>query len=383
MKAIRLYAQGGPAQFVYEDAPQPQPEHGEALVRVYAAGVTPAEPSWPGIWKTSAGGRRSQVIPGHDVAGIVEEVGPGVMGVSIGEEVYGLTDFARDGAEAEYTLALPSELAPRPRSLDLIQAAAVPLAALTVWQAFFDHANLSAGQSILIHGAAGGVGAFAVQIAHWAGARVIANAAADQHDLLRSLGADDLIDYTTARFEDTIRDVDVVLDTVGGDTLERSWGVLKKGGALVSVVEPPSQKRAAAQGVRAVFFIVRPNRAQLIRLSELIDAGRVRPVIAGVLPLAQARQAYEGQHRGGKIVLQVVDEDKIIRDVAEHEREALDDYGELGMTGDMGEQEAYREEFASGEVSRELREMRHGEFGPKAYEWLEKEHEQREDRSEP
>lgn len=376
MKAIRLYAQGGPVQFVYEDAPQPQPQHGEVLVRVYAAGVTPAEPTWPGIWKTSAGARRSQPIPGHDVAGIVEDVGPGVMGVSIGEEVYGLTDFSRDGAEAEYTIALPGELAPRPHALDLIQAAAVPLAALTVWQAFFDHANLSAGQTILIHGAAGGVGTFAVQIAHWAGARVIATAAANRHELLRSLGADVLIDYTTTRFEDVARDVDVVLDAVGGETLARSWGVLKKGGVLVSVVEPPSQERASALGVRALFFIVRPNHAQLTRLSELIDAGRVRPVIAGVLPLPQARQAYQSQHRSGKMVLQVVDEDKLLRDVVEREHEALEDYGELGMTGEMQEREAYREEFASGEVSRELREMRHGELGPKAYEWLEKEREQ-------
>jgi NADPH:quinone reductase-like Zn-dependent oxidoreductase len=338
MKAIRLYAQGGLVQVVYEDAPQPQPGQGEVLVRVYAAGVTPSEPTWPGTWKTSAGVGRAQPIPGHDVAGIVEEVGPGVMDVSIGDEVYGLTDFSRDGAEAEYTIAMPSELAPRPRSLDLIQAASVPLAALTVWQAFFDHANLSAGQTILIHGAAGGVGTFAVQIAHWAGARVIATAAR-QHDLLRLLGADDLIDYTTTRFEDVVHDVDVVLDTVGGETLARSWGALKPGGVLVSVAEPPSQERAAARGVRALFFIVRSNRAQLARLSELIDTGRVRPVIAGVLPLAQARQAYESQHHNGRIVLQVIDENTFLRDVAEHEHETLESYDELGMTGELGKPE--------------------------------------------
>lgn len=376
MKAIHMHAEGGPVQFVYDHAPQPQPGDGEVLVRVYAAGITRDEPTWPETWKTSTGARRSRPIPGHEVAGIVEEVGPGVSSVSIGEEVYGLTDAARDGAEAEYTIALPNELAPRPRSLDLIQAAAVPMAALTVWQAFFDHANLSTGQTILIHGAAGGVGSFAVQVARWAGARVIGTATRQRHDLLRRLGAAELIDYTTTRFEDVARDVDVVLDTVGGETLERSWGVLKKGGVLVSVVEPPAQERAAALGVRAVFFIVRPNRAQLARIGQLIDAGQVRPVIEAVLPLARARQAYQGAHHQGKIVLQVVDEDKLLRDVAEHEREALESFDELGMTGDLPEEQAYQEEVASGEVSRELREMRHGEFGPKAYEWLEEEREQ-------
>ncbi len=164
MRAIHMQAAGGPVQFIYDHAPQPQPGDGEALVRVYATGVTRDEPAWPETWKTGTGIRRSRPIPGHEFAGIVEEVGPGVSSVSIGEEVYGLTDFARDGAEAEYTIALPNELAPRPRSLDLIQSAAVPLAALTVWQAFFDHANLSTGQTILIHGAAGGVGSFAVQV---------------------------------------------------------------------------------------------------------------------------------------------------------------------------------------------------------------------------
>jgi NADPH:quinone reductase-like Zn-dependent oxidoreductase len=376
MKAIYMRTEGGPVQFIYGDAPQPQPGNGEALVRVYATGVTRDEPIWSATWKTSTGARRSRPIPGHEFAGIVEEIGPGVSSVSVGEEVYGLTDFWRDGAQAEYTIALPNELAPKPNSLDLIQASAVPLAALTVWQAFFDHANLSTGQTILIHGAAGGVGSFAVQLAHWAGARVIGTAIKQRHDLLRRLGAAELIDYTTTRFEDVAHDVDVVLDTVGGETLERSWGVLKKGGVLVSVVEPPSQERAAAHGIRAMFFIVRPNRAQLARIGQLIDTGQVRPVIEAVLPLAQARQAYEGTHHQGRIVLQVVDEEKRLRDVAEHEREALESYSELGVTGDLTEDQAYQETFASGEVSRELREMRHGEFGPKAYEWLEEEREQ-------
>jgi NADPH:quinone reductase-like Zn-dependent oxidoreductase len=376
MKAIHLYPQSDPEQFVYEDTPIPQPEPGEALVRVYATGVTPTEPTWSETWKTDAGAARPLPIPGHDVAGVIEEVGPGVIGVTIGEEVYGLTDFARDGAEAEYTIALPNELAPKPRSLDFTQAAAVPLAGLTAWQACFDHATLCADKTILIHGAAGGVGSFAVQMACWAGAHVIAAAAKDTHDLLRQLGAEELIDDTTTRFEEVVRDVDIVLDTVGGDILERSWGVVKKGGVLVSIVEPPSQQRAASQNVRAVFFIVQPNRAQLIRIGALIDAGHICPIVESVLPLAQAGQAYAGRHHRGRTVLQVIDERAVLRAIVEEERAARDSYGELGMVGEMNQEQAYREELASGEISRELREMRHGEFGSKAYEWLEQEQEQ-------
>lgn len=373
MKAICMRAPGGPEQFVYEEAPQPQPGNGEVLVRVYAAGVTPAEPTWPESWKTSAGVPRPHPIPGHDVAGVVAEVGPGVSGVTIGEEVYGLTDFARDGAEAEYTIALPGELVPKPQSLDFNQAAAVPLAALTVWQAFFDHAHLAPGQTILIHGAAGGVGTFAVQVARWVGARVIGTASAQQHDLLRRLGAAELIDYTAVRFEDAVHDVDVVLDAVGGETLERSWGVLKKGGVLVSLVEKPAQQRAAALGVRALFFIVQPNRAQLIRIGQLIDARQIRPVVETILPLAQARQAYASRRHTGKIVLQVFNEDTLVNAIAEEERAARESYRELGRSGELSQDQAYREAIASGEISRELREMRHGEPGPKAYEWLEEE----------
>jgi NADPH:quinone reductase-like Zn-dependent oxidoreductase len=241
---------------------------------------------------------------------VVEEVGPGVSTLVRGAEVYALTAFDRDGAEAEYTIALPSELAPKPRSLDYVQAASVPLTALTAWQAFFDHAGLIAGQTVLIHGAAGGVGVFAVQLARWAGAQVIATASARNHDFLRALGANKIIDYTTTRFEEVVHDVDLVLDTVGGETLERSWAVVKKGGMLISVASPPSTEQAKAHGVRSVWFIVEPNREQLIQIGTLIDAGQIRPIIETVLPLSQARQAYEQGARGhtrGKIVLRVVD----------------------------------------------------------------------------
>jgi NADPH:quinone reductase-like Zn-dependent oxidoreductase len=311
MKAIRIHGRGGPDRLVYEDAPQPHPGPGEVVVRVYATGVIATELSWSETYQSKGGSMRSLPIPGHDLSGVVEEVGPGVTTLTRGSEVYALTAFDRDGAEADYTIALPSELAPKPRSLNYVQAAAVPLTALTAWQAFFDHAALAAGQTVLIHGAAGGVGVFAVQLARWAGAQVIATASARNRDFLRELGANEIIDYTTTRFEEVVHDVDLVFDMVGGDTLQRSWQVVKQGGVLVSVVSPrPSFEEAKAHGVRPVWFVVAPNREQLIQIGALIDAGRIRPIIETVLPLSQARQAYEQGARGhtrGKIVLRVVD----------------------------------------------------------------------------
>jgi NADPH:quinone reductase-like Zn-dependent oxidoreductase len=310
MKAIRIHGRGGPELLAYEDAPQPHPGQGEVLVRVYATGVISTELTWSETYQTKEGSVRPQPIPGHDLSGVVEEVGPGVSTLVRGAEVYALTAFERDGAEAEYTIALPSELAPKPHSLDHVQAASVPLAALTAWQALFDHAGLTAGQTVLIHGAAGGVGVFAVQLARWAGAQVIATASARHHDFLRELGANEIIDYATTRFEEVVHDVDLVFDMVGGETLERSWAVVKKGGVLVSVANPPSTEQAKAHGVRSVWFIVEPNRDQLIQIGALIDAGQIRPIIDTVLPLSQAQQAYEQGARGhmrGKIVLRVVD----------------------------------------------------------------------------
>ncbi len=219
--------------------------------------------------------------------------------------------YGRDGAEAAFTIALPGELAPKPRTLDHVQAAAVPLSALTAWQALFVHARLAAGQTILIHGAAGGVGVFAVQLARWAGAHVIATASARNRDFLRELGANEVIDYTTTRFEEAVHGVDFVFDTVGGDTLQRSWQVVKPGGVLLSIVSPrPSFAEAKEYDVRPVWFIVQPNREQLVKIGALIDEGKVRPIIDTVLPLAQARQAYEQGAKGhtrGKIVLRVGD----------------------------------------------------------------------------
>src|SRR5260370_8450338 len=219
--------------------------------------------------------------------------------------------YGRDGAEAEFTLALPDELVPKPRTLDFVQAAAVPLTALTAWQAFFEHASLVAGQPVLIHGGAGGVGVFAVQLAHWAGAHVIATDSARHREFLRELGADEVIDYTTTRFEDVVHEGEFVFDLVGGDTVQRCWQVIKRGGTLVSVVSPrPSFEEAKVHEVHAAWFVVEPNREQLVKIGELIDAGKLRPIIDAVFPLSQARQAYEQGTKGhtrGKVVLRVAD----------------------------------------------------------------------------
>jgi NADPH:quinone reductase-like Zn-dependent oxidoreductase len=245
------------------------------------------------------------------VSGVVETVMHGATGVSIGDEVYALTSFCRDGAAAEYVAVHAADLAPTPKTLSLVQAAAVPLSALTVWQAFFDHARLAPGQRVLIHGAAGGVGGFAVQIARWRGAYVIGTASAENRDFLLGLGANEVIDYQHIQFEEAVRDVDVVLDTIGGGTRERSWQVLKPGGILVSLPEPIPEGEAAAHAKRGrcgVFFVVRPDREQLGQIATVIDSGAVRPVIAQTVPLAEARKAFErgvAGHTRGKLVLVV------------------------------------------------------------------------------
>ena len=311
MKAIRIHGRGGPDHLVYEDVPPPHPDPGEVLVRVYAAGVIATELQWDETYQTNAGSPRALPIPGPDLSGVVEEIGSGITTLARGDEVYAMLGYGRDGAEAEFTIALPSELAPKPRTLDHVQAAAVPLTALTAWQALFVHARLAAGQTILIHGAAGGVGVFAVQLARWVGAHVIATASARNRDFLHELGANEIIDHTTTRFEEAVHGVDFVFDTVGGDTLQRSWQVVKPGGVLLSIVSPrPSFAEAKGYDVRPVWFIVQPNREQLVKIGALIDEGKVRPIIDTVLPLAQARQAYEQGAKGhtqGKIVLRVGD----------------------------------------------------------------------------
>ena len=274
-------------------------------------GVIVNELRWNETYETKAGSKRGLPIPGRVLSGVVVEVDPGVTATTEGVEIFAMLDYGRDGAEADYTIALPGELAPKPRTLDYVQAAAVPLSALTAWQCLFEHASLVAGQSILIHGGAGGVGVFVVQLARLAGAHIIATASARNRDFLRELGVDEFIDYATTPFEDVVHDVDLVFDLVGGDTLQRSWQVIKPGGVLVSVVSPPPPAEVTkGHDVRFAWFVVQPNREQLIQIGSLIDAGKLRPIIDAVFPLAQARQAYEQGTKGhtrGKIVLRVAD----------------------------------------------------------------------------
>ena len=316
MKAVRMHTRGGPEALVYEDAPMPKISNQEALIKVHAAGITPTEFTWNSTFTSSKGKSRLPIVPAFEVSGTVHEVATDVSDLSVGDPVYGLLNFWRDGAAAEYVSTRAAYLALKPTSLDHMQAAAVPLSGLTAWQGLFDHANLSSGDRVLIHGAAGGVGTWAVQFAHWFGAYVIGTASQSNHDLLRELGADEALDYTVVRFEDKARDVDIVLDTVGGDTLERSWGIIRKGGVLVTIAGDAPEEKAARYGVRGVSFLVQPSRHQLNKISKLIDAHTVHPIVEKVYPLAHAREAYERGllgHNRGKLVLQIVPDEPSVQ----------------------------------------------------------------------
>jgi NADPH:quinone reductase-like Zn-dependent oxidoreductase len=290
---------------VYEIAPAPRAGEGEVLVRVHAAGIIPTELSWAPTWTTRTGEPRPlPVIPGHEFSGEIAALGAGVEDAGVGDLVYGLNDWYRDGAQAEYCLARVGDFATKPASVDHVHAAATPISALTAWQGLIERGHLVAGQRVLIHGAAGGVGCFAVQLARWRGARVTGTASHCNLDFVRGLGADEVIDYQATRFEDVVRDIDLVFDTVGGETLERSWGVLKAGGTLVTIAA--SGDHTADERSRAAFFIVQPSRSQLEEIAWLIDSGAIRPIVGSVFPLAKARQAYLQKPARGKVVLQVV-----------------------------------------------------------------------------
>jgi NADPH:quinone reductase-like Zn-dependent oxidoreductase len=297
MRAIRLRSPGGLDGLVEEQVEVPRPAAGEALVRVHAAAITRDELDWPVD--------RLPAIPSYELSGVVETVGPDSHGVAVGEAVYALSGFDRDGAAAEYTVVPAALLAPKPATLGHIESAAIPLAGLSAWQGLFTHGRLARGERVLVHGAAGGVGGFAVQLARWRGAEVIGTASTGNLDTARRLGADQVVDHTTSRFEDAVGQVDLVFDTAGGERLARSPAVLRPGGRLVSVAtEPPRPP-----GIDAVFFVVAPDREQLVQLARLADGGDLRPTIDAVFPLADAREAFArslGDHRGGKIVLRVI-----------------------------------------------------------------------------
>lgn len=314
MHAVRAHTRGGPEVLVYEDAPRPRPAEGEVLVAVRAAAVTTSELAWDATWTDSfdgSGHERTPVIPSHELSGVVTATGPGVTAPAAGTEVYGLVPFTHDGAAAEY-VALPAGLlAAKPANLDHTTAAAVPLAGVSAWQALVEHAGLRPGQRVLIHGAAGGVGSFAVQIATALGAHVIATASARDADFVTALGAREVIDYQAVRFEDHVTDADVVLDMIGGETQDRSWSVLRPGGVLVSLAAPFDPRQALAHHARGVFFVVKPDRGQLQEVTRLIESGRLTPVVDHVIPLTDTRTAYEEletTHHRGKLVIAVTPE---------------------------------------------------------------------------
>ena len=305
MKAVRIHKFGGPEVLQLENAPRPEPLAHQVLIRVHAAGVNPID------WKIREGKMGRIPLPtimGSDFSGEIEALGPDVTEFRVGEMVFGSV-ADESGSYAEYALAPVSQIVEKPANLEHVQAAAIPVPAMTAWQALFDHAKLRRGQKILIHAAAGGVGNFAVQFAKWKGAYVIGTASADSAQLVRNLGAHEVIDYRTTPFEDLVRDADIVFDTIGGETQERSWKALKKGGTLVSVVQPPDEKLAAARGARGIFMREDGTRnEELTQITNLIASGQIKVNVETVLPLSEARKAQnlsQTGHAHGKIILTV------------------------------------------------------------------------------
>jgi len=309
--ALRIHEQGGPEGLTYEEAPEPEPGTGDVLVRVLAASFTPTELTWPSTWVDRLGHDRRPVIPGHEVSGTVEALGWGTSGFAVGDAVYGLTDWYRDGALAEYMAVEARNLAPKPASLDHVRAVALPMPGLTAWQALFVHGGLSEGQRVLIHGASGGVGAVAVQLARAAGARVTATGRAWARELVTELGAKRFVDLDLERFEEVAEGMDLVVDLVGGETLQRSAVTVKDGGIVVSAVEDPRALLDQARQVRGAYFVVEPARSQLEELARRADAGDLRSVVGEVFDLADGSKAFEakaGRGVPGKVVLRISDE---------------------------------------------------------------------------
>jgi NADPH:quinone reductase-like Zn-dependent oxidoreductase len=305
MKAVRIHKpQGfeGIDGLVYEDAPDPQPAIGDALVLVRAASFTPTELTWP-LWTDRAGHDRAPLIPAHEGSGVVVALGYGTAGLSVGDEVYGLIDGYRDGWAGEYVTIEARSLASKPATVDFIEAAAIPQAGLTSWQALFDHGRLESGQTVVIHGAGGAVGMIAVQLARWAGARVIGTGRASARQRVLDLGAEGFVDVEDDGWQTAVGQVDLVYDVIGGDVLAQSPAIVKPGGALVSVMAVPQTDR---DDIRTVHFVRDPSGAQLREISRLVDEGTLRPHVGAVYPLADAREAFMAkstQHIPGKVVL--------------------------------------------------------------------------------
>jgi NADPH:quinone reductase-like Zn-dependent oxidoreductase len=309
MKAVRIHEFGGPEVLKYEEIPEPEPEGpGIIRIKIIAAGVNPID------WKIRKGMLGEMPLPmtmGLDVAGIVD-VGQGGVLFQPGDEVFAKVSIGQ-GGYAEYTVVNPTQVAKKPKTIGFIESAAIPTAGLAAWQSLFDIAGLKKGQSVLIHGAAGGVGSFAVQFAKWKGAYVFGTASEKNEQFLKSIGVDTFIDYKKQRFEDVVGKVDVVLDTVGGDTFERSWKVLQPGGYLVSTVASIPEGAPEKYGVFAETLRTRPDGEDLAQIAKVIDEQQVKPIVTTVLPLSEAQKAHEmseSRHTRGKIVLRVAEDPK-------------------------------------------------------------------------
>jgi len=310
MKAVFVHEFGGPEVLKYEDAPRPEPKDDEILVRVIAAGVNPVDAyARQGMLAKRGLDNRPSII-GYDIAGVVEKTGANAKKFKTGDAVYSYLSVMRGGGYAEFAVAKESETALKPRNINFVEAAAVPLAATTAWQALVDTAKIDKGQTVLIHGGSGGVGSFAIPIAKARGAKVIATASTAHQDSLKQLGVDQAIDYTTTKFEDMVKDVDVVLNCVRADALGRSYGVVKKGGIIVSITDEPDQAECAKHGIRGTRLGANPDTKVLEELTKLIEARKMTPIVSQTFPLAGASKAHqqiETHHTLGKIVLKVAE----------------------------------------------------------------------------
>jgi len=313
MKAVVIHEYGGPEVLKYEDVPQPEPKQDQLRIHVIAAGVNPVDGMIRSGMFDKEGRRAFPVILGGDISGVVEKVGSNITKFKSGDPVFAYVSLDNSGGYAQYAVVTEREAAPKPKSLTYVEAAAVPIVALTAWQALIDTAKLKAGQTVLIHGGSGGVGSFAIQIAKAHGAKVIATASAANQELLKQLGADVAIDYTKQNFENVAKDVDVVLDSIGKDTLARSYGVVKKGGIIVSLVARPDPAELEKHGIRGEALSVDPNSDELSEIGKLIDEKKINVIVSQTFPLSEARKAQEQVatgHTRGKIVLKVADEPK-------------------------------------------------------------------------
>jgi NADPH:quinone reductase-like Zn-dependent oxidoreductase len=308
MRAIQVHETPNGPTLHPAQVPKPTPGKADVLIHVHAAGIIPTEIQWEPTTQTKTGAKRFNAIPSHEFSGVIVAVGENANNLKIGQAVYGMNDWYAEGALAEFCLTQPSNIAPKPSTLTDEEAATVPISALTAWQGLFDHARLQPKEKILIHGGSGGVGTFAVQLAHRHGAYVIATTSTKSISLVKQLGADEVIDYKTSQFQDLVHDVDVVFDTVGGKTQELSWSVLKPNGRFVTIVsDPPGDDPRAKKS----YFIVEPNQKQLIEIGKLLDAGSLKTFVNAVLPLEDAAKAYTksipNELGYGKVVVTIPD----------------------------------------------------------------------------